>query len=70
MTHSFVAYIDESGDEGFTFLEDGSGSSRWLVLSALVMRKENDHLVVDTARKARELLRKPPKHPIRANLSP
>jgi hypothetical protein len=64
MAHSFVAYIDESGDEGFTFLEDGSGSSRWLVLSALVMRKENDHLVVETAKKARELLRKPPKHPL------
>lgn len=64
MTHSFVAYIDESGDEGFTFREDGSGSSRWLVLSALVMRKENDRLVVDTAKQARELLRKPPKHPL------
>lgn len=62
MSASFVAYIDESGDEGFTFRADGSGSSRWLVLSALVMRKENDHLVVQTARQARELLRKPPKH--------
>lgn len=62
MSASFVAYIDESGDEGFTFRPDGSGSSRWLVLSALVMRKENDGLVVQTARQARELLRKPPKH--------
>jgi hypothetical protein len=64
MTHSFVAYIDESGDEGFTFRPDGSGSSRWLVLSALVMRKENDRLVVETAKQARELLRKQPKHPL------
>lgn len=64
MSHSFVAYIDESGDEGFTFRPDGSGSSRWLVLSALVMRKENDRLVVDIAKQARELLRKPPKHPL------
>lgn len=64
MTTSFVAYIDESGDEGFTFRPDGSGSSRWLVLSALVMRKENDPLVVKVAGSARELLRKPPKFPL------
>lgn len=64
MSSSFVAYIDESGDEGFTFWPDGSGSSRWLVLSALVMRKENDPLVIQTAKQARELLRKPPKHPL------
>ena len=62
MTVSFVAYVDESGDEGFTFRPDGSGSSRWLVLSALVIRKENDRLIVQTARHARELLRKTPKH--------
>ncbi len=64
MSASFVAYIDESGDEGFTFRPDGSGSSRWLVLSALVVRKENDHLIVQTAKQARDLLRKPPRHPL------
>ena len=64
MSSSFVAYIDESGDEGFTFREDGSGSSRWLVLSALVMRKENDADVVKTAKTARALLGKPDKHPL------
>lgn len=64
MTAEFVTYIDESGDEGFTFREDGSGSSRWLVLSALVMRRQNDSLVIETARQARELLRKPPKFPL------
>lgn len=36
MTSSFRVYIDESGDEGFTFLPNEQGSSRWLVLSALV----------------------------------
>jgi len=40
MTSSFRVYIDESGDEGFTFLPDEQGSSRWLVLSALVFRRE------------------------------
>lgn len=61
---SFVAYIDESGDEGFTFRDDGSGSSRWFVLSALVVRKENDLLMVKAAREARELIRLGDKKPI------
>ncbi|WP_207787910.1 DUF3800 domain-containing protein [Candidatus Thiosymbion oneisti] len=42
MSSSFVVYLDESGDEGFVFSDDGSGSSRWLVLSAAVIRKAND----------------------------
>jgi hypothetical protein len=62
MTSSYVAYIDESGDEGFTFLPNHQGSSRWFVLSALVVRKENDLQLVQLARNARELLKKPPKH--------
>lgn len=61
MTTSFVAYIDESGCEGFTFLPDEHGSSRWFVLSAVIVRKENDNLVVQLAREARVLLRKDPK---------
>lgn len=42
MTHSYVAYIDESGDDGFArFREVGArgGSSRWLVVSACLLRK-------------------------------
>lgn len=61
MTTSFVAYIDESGCEGFKFLPDEQGSSRWFVLSALVVRKENDLQMVQLARQARELLKKQPK---------
>lgn len=64
MTNSFRVYIDESGDEGFTFLPNEQGSSRWLVLSALVFRRENDLLAVELARQARELLKKPPRHPL------
>lgn len=45
----FQVYIDESGDEGFCFNPDGSGSSRWFVLSAVVIRKEAD---LDTVRLA------------------
>jgi hypothetical protein len=42
MTHSFVAYIDESGDDGLqNFREVGSrgGASSWLVISACVFRQ-------------------------------
>ncbi|MCC5840516.1 MAG: DUF3800 domain-containing protein [Opitutales bacterium] len=61
---SFRAYIDESGDEGFVFREDGSGSSRWFVISALVIRTKNDHQVVGCLKDTRKLLGKPPKHPL------
>lgn len=64
MTASFVAYVDESGDEGFKFLPNEQGSSRWFVLSALVVRKENDLQVVTLAKQAREILRKEPKKPL------
>jgi hypothetical protein len=35
---SFVAYVDEAGDEGFT----SKKSSEWFVLSALVTDKADD----------------------------
>jgi hypothetical protein len=62
MTASFTAYIDESGDEGFVFRPQESGSSRWLVLSAVVFRKSKDLEAVKTLRAVRELLGKPPKY--------
>lgn len=58
MTSSFVAYVDESGDEGFKFLPQEQGSSRWFVLSALVIRKQNDLQVVSLVRQAREILKR------------
>ncbi len=42
MHSSFIAYIDESGDEGFHFKDDGRGSSRWFVLSAVVFRRTEE----------------------------
>jgi Protein of unknown function (DUF3800) len=62
MTASFTAYIDESGDEDFVFRPQESGSSRWLVLSAVVFRKSKDLEAVKTLRAVRELLGKPPKY--------
>lgn len=59
---SFRAYIDESGDEGFIFNEDGAGSSRWFVISALVIRMKNDLEVVTCLKEARKQLGKPDKY--------
>ena len=64
MSTSFVAYIDESGDEGFVFNADGSGSSRWFVLSAAVIRRANDLQLVSCLKATRSLLRKAPKTPL------
>lgn len=64
MKPSFVAYIDESGDEGFVFNEDGSGSSRWFVLSAAVIRQANDLQMVSCLNDVRRLLQKAPKSPL------
>lgn len=47
MAASYVVYVDESGDEGFVFNEDLPGSSKWFVLSAVVIRKA---LELDTAK--------------------
>lgn len=63
-TASFRAYIDESGDEGFRFNTDGSGSSRWFVISALVVRPKNDLRVVECLKETRKLLNKPAKFPL------
>src|ERR1035437_10087849 len=65
MSHfSFRVYIDESGDEGFVFKPDHQGSSRWLILSAVVVRKEKDPGVVTLMRDIRAMLQRPPNHPI------
>lgn len=64
MTCSFRVYVDESGDEGFQFLPDERGSSRWFVLSAAVVRRHRDLELVGIAKRARELLGKPQKMPL------
>lgn len=61
MTASFTVYIDESGDEGFVFNPNERGSSRWLVLSAVVFRKSNDLEAVRIMREVRDKLGKEPK---------
>lgn len=58
---SFRVYVDESGDEGFVFNPDGSGSSRWLVLSAVITRRERDLTVVKLMDDIRALLGRQPR---------
>jgi hypothetical protein len=64
MNSSFKVYVDEAGDEGFQFLPNERGSSRWFVLSATVFRKSKDLFAVQTLKNARELLGKDPKKPL------
>ena len=64
MSASFIAYVDESGDEGFVFNADGSGSSRWFVLSAAVIRQTNDLEMVSCLKEVRKVLQKAPKTPL------
>lgn len=56
MPHSFVAYIDESGCEGSAV---GRGASEFLVLAAVVVRIQNEHLLTDRLAAARISARKP-----------
>lgn len=59
--YSFTAYIDESGDCGFVFKPDGTGSSRWLILSAVVVRRKNEPKVIELMRNIRGTLGAQPK---------
>jgi len=53
MKASFRVYVDESGEEGFVFRDNHAGSSRWLILSAVVTRAEKDLAVVELMRTVR-----------------
>jgi len=56
MTVSFVAYIDESGDEGFKFRTnpDDQSSSDWFILATFITRKKTDLETVKIIDKVRE----------------
>jgi len=64
MPASFYAYIDESGDEGFKFLPNEQGSSRWFVLSAVIFRESNKLAPVAVIREIKELLKRDPSRPL------
>ena len=54
-TNTFLAYIDESGDEGFKF---GLGSSEWFVLSALIVRRSIERTELSVVGEVKKRLRK------------
>ncbi len=58
---SYVAYVDEAGDEGLRF---DRGSSAWFVLSAVLIRKPLDVETVKLVDDVRRVLGKPPKKPL------
>lgn len=62
MPSSFIAYIDESGDEGMKFrTKTTSGSTLWFSLSAVVVRRSNEPHVVTLIDDVRRELGKDPR---------
>lgn len=59
MSASFRAYIDESGDEGFSF--GPNRSSQWFVLSAVITETATDRDVLALVDGVRQTLNKPPR---------
>lgn len=57
MSYSYIAYIDESGDDGFKFRSPTKGgSSHWLVISCAVARYANDLRFVRWRDEIRDLI--------------
>ncbi|MEF2549684.1 DUF3800 domain-containing protein [Aurantimonas sp. E1-2-R+4] len=62
MAHSFTVYIDESGDEGFTFRDyPNKGSTDWFVLSAIITPSYRDHEIRTIAANMRRAIGLPEK---------
>jgi uncharacterized protein DUF3800 len=61
MPSSFVVYVDEAGDEGFSF---ASGSSEWFVIAAVVTLKEEDLETVKLVDHVRHQLGRPAHKPL------
>lgn len=59
--NSYVVYVDESGDEGFSFER---GSSEWFVLSGVITHAATDLETVKLVDVAKSLLKKPVKKPL------
>jgi hypothetical protein len=59
--YDYVAYIDESGDQGLTKVKplDPDGSSEWLVVAGVVIRKENEDAALQWVGDIRSKLKSP-----------
>lgn len=62
MPPSFVAYIDEAGDEGL--LSPSPCCPKWFVLSAVVMPRVNEHPLIEMLREFRFSIGMEPKKPV------
>jgi hypothetical protein len=61
MPYGFEVFIDESGDEGFRFRpRPQSGSSEWLVLSAVMVPRDTISEMITAMRELRQLLNRGP----------
>jgi len=60
----FRAYIDESGDEGFLWYPDGSGSTKWFVIGAVVVEISHDQVVAESINNIKSKLGLPPNKPL------
>jgi hypothetical protein len=60
---SFQVYVDEAGDEGFRFpeSEEGTGSSRWFIMAAVITRTQTDLETVKLINRVRATIRRDPK---------
>lgn len=64
MDREFIAFVDESGDEGFVFKGPGKGSSSWFVLSAVVLRGDKLPDLINAMRSVRDRLQLKKGHPL------
>jgi hypothetical protein len=64
MPSSFVVYVDEAGDEGFTFRPKAAGSSDWFILTAVVTRKNCEPVLLESMRKVKAILGRDSRHPL------
>lgn len=64
--HSFVVFIDESGDEGFSFPteERPNGSSQWFVISAAIFHESTEPLHTKRIDEIKRLLNVDAKKPL------
>jgi len=60
-SYNYICFIDESGDEGFSF---GQGSSEWFIISALVIKNTEEKAVVDLIAEIKSRLKWPANKPL------
>lgn len=60
----FRAYIDESGDEGFVWRPNGTGSTKWFIMGAVVVESKHDQELAKSVNRIKARLGLPPQKPL------